>query len=66
MIVHFVSWDPPESIAAAMVLYKDPSVQVVGQFDDGRGIAIVFELKDEAAAGNDRGKPSTSRSRLKR
>ena len=47
VIVHFVSWDQEESIAAAMVLYRDPTVQVVGQFDDGRGIAIVFRLDDE-------------------
>jgi hypothetical protein len=48
VIVHFQSWDPQESIEASRVLHKDPSVQVVGQFDDGRGIAIVFQLNDEA------------------
>ncbi|MBA3641145.1 MAG: hypothetical protein M3541_13420 [Acidobacteriota bacterium] len=47
VIVHFVWWDPEESIAAAMVLYRDPTVKVVGQFNDGRGIAIVFRLDDE-------------------
>ena len=48
VIVHFVSWDPQESIAASRVLHEDPSVQVVGQFDDGRGVAIVFQLNDVA------------------
>ena len=51
VIVHFVSWDPQESIRAAMVLYKDPTVKVVGQFDDGRGIALVFELAEQEAQG---------------
>lgn len=48
VIVHFASWNPEESIAAAKILTEDATVSIIGQFDDGHGVAMVFRLEELA------------------
>ncbi len=51
VIVHFSSWNRQEAFSAARILGEDTTVARLGQFTDGRGVAMIFRLEELPTQG---------------